>query len=111
MPSTAEKTIARVLRRKTPTAEAILDELARAGCTITDPERVEPPVWLPKDNISRANVQQVADLVREGKTVEEIVAETGKSKRMVDRYVSAAIHLGWVRRRPQRKPSARKGPL
>jgi hypothetical protein len=102
MPSTAETVIARVLRRKTPTAAAVLDELARAGCTITDPEPVEPPAWLPKDDIGRSIVMQVADLVREGKTAEDIVAETGKSKRMVDRYVAAAIHLGWVRRRPQR---------
>ncbi|TMR99549.1 hypothetical protein [Nonomuraea basaltis] len=108
MPSTAEQVIARVLKRKTPTAEAVLDELARAGCTIIDPQPIEPPVWLPKDNISRATVQQVADLIRQGKTVEEIVSETGKSKRMVDRYVSAAIHLGWVRRRPQRKRATRK---
>ncbi|MEU6778597.1 hypothetical protein ABZ912_05295 [Nonomuraea angiospora] len=109
MPSTAETVIARVLKRKKPpTAETILVELGKAGCVVTNPEPVEPPVWLPKGNLSRDHVMQVADLVRKGLTVEEIVAETGKSKRMVERYVAAAVHLGWVGRRPQRKRKARK---
>ncbi|MEV1167387.1 hypothetical protein [Nonomuraea sp. NPDC049784] len=109
MSSTAETVIARILKRKTaPTAETILVELGKAGCVITDPEPSEPPVWLPKGNLGRDNVMQVADLVRKGLTVEEIVAETRKSKRMVERYVAAAIHLGWVSRRPQRKRVTRK---
>ncbi|WP_431928633.1 hypothetical protein [Nonomuraea jabiensis] len=109
MSSTAETIITRVLKRKKPpTAETILVELGKAGCVITDPEPVEPPVWLPKGNLGRDHVMEVADLVRKGLTVEEIVAETGKSKRMVERYIAAAVHLGWIKRRPQRKQVTRK---
>jgi len=110
MPSTAETVITRVLRRKTPTAKTILLELGKAGCVINNPEQDEPPVWLPKGSLGRANVMKVADLVRQDKTVEEIVAETRKSRRMVERYIAAAIHLGWVSRRPQRKQAGRKEP-
>lgn len=103
-PSTAEQAITRVLRRKDrPTAKTIIRELREAGCVITEPETSDAPAWLPKSKIAREAVRQVALLINQGLTIDEITAETGKCRRMIDRYVAAAIHYGWAERRPQRK--------
>ncbi|SDL74473.1 hypothetical protein SAMN05421874_12868 [Nonomuraea maritima] len=103
MPSTAEQVISRVLRRKaTPTAKIIIRELFEAGCVIDEPD-TGAPVWLPKGRLGRAAVEKVAQLVNEGLTVDQICTETGRSRRMIDRYIAAACHYKLVERRPQRK--------
>ncbi|GAB2918326.1 hypothetical protein ACFMQL_20325 [Nonomuraea fastidiosa] len=102
--TTAEQAITRALRRKAkPTAETIIRELHDAGYVITGPDSGDAPAWLPKSQLAWQAVRQVADLVNQGLTIDEIMAETGKCRRMIDRYVAAAFHYGWATRRPQRK--------
>ncbi|MFI9553686.1 hypothetical protein [Nonomuraea endophytica] len=83
----------------------VLAELTKGGVAILEPLDAVPPTWLPMNQDSAHLMKTAALLSGEGKHVEEIADELRKSKRQVQRYLAAAVHLRLIDHHPRRRRS------
>jgi hypothetical protein len=90
---TASDVISKALAAGTP----ILDALGNAGYRVIRPET--GPTWMPVTRRSLAKVHKCADLINDGKTLQEAAVEMRVSLRQVERYSAAARELGLTERR------------
>ncbi|MBT2234794.1 hypothetical protein [Nonomuraea sp. NEAU-A123] len=97
MSNTATEVITDALTSAAPNAADILDALGNAGYRVLRPE--SGPAWIPATPRSLAKAQRVAELINNGKTLQQIAAETRMSLRQVERYSAAAREMGLTERR------------
>ncbi|TMR92859.1 hypothetical protein [Nonomuraea basaltis] len=90
---TAADVISEALAAGTP----ILDALGNAGYRVIRPET--GPAWMPLTPRSLAKVHKCADLINDGKTLQQVAAEMRVSLRQAERYSAAAREMGLTRRR------------
>ncbi|MEU7891731.1 hypothetical protein AB0B45_02575 [Nonomuraea sp. NPDC049152] len=93
----ATDVISKELAAPTPTADGILDALGNAGFRVIHPET--GPAWMPVTSRSLARVHQCADLVNDGKTLQQVAETMRVSPRQAERYSAAARELGLTERR------------
>ncbi|MFG3438369.1 hypothetical protein ACGF0J_14090 [Nonomuraea sp. NPDC047897] len=94
---TATDVIAEALAAAAPTADDILDALGNAGYRIIRPEAGS--AWMPVTDRSLAKVQRCADLLNDGKTLQQVADAMRVSRRQAERYSAAARELGLTGRR------------
>ncbi|MEV1168569.1 hypothetical protein [Nonomuraea sp. NPDC049784] len=97
MTDTATDVISDALTAGTPTADDILDALGNAGYHVIKPET--GPAWMPVTSRSLAKVQQCAQLLNDGNTLQQVADGMRVSPRQVERYSAAARHLGLIEQR------------
>lgn len=85
--------------------DEVLAALDKAGMSVLEPLPELAPPWLPTTKHGMHLVRHATLLAAKGLTREEMAAALGKSKRMVDRYLAAAAHLGLLNTQPRsRRP-------
>ncbi|MGI5281699.1 hypothetical protein ACQEVF_59160 [Nonomuraea polychroma] len=92
-----DDTAADVISEALATGTPILDALGNAGYRVIRPET--GPAWMPVTARSLAKVQQCAQLLNDGKTLQEIADAMRVSARQAERYSAAARELGLTERR------------
>ncbi|MEV4472847.1 hypothetical protein [Nonomuraea sp. NPDC049504] len=97
MSETATDVISEALTAGTPTANDILDALGTAGYRVIRPET--GPAWTPVTPRSLAKVQRCANLLNDGKTLQEVADAMRVSRRQAERYSAAAREMGLTERR------------
>ncbi|MEV0821911.1 MULTISPECIES: hypothetical protein [Nonomuraea] len=97
MSNTATEVISDALTSTSPSADDILDALGNAGYHVIRPE--DGPAWIPVTPRSLAKAQRIAALINDGKTLQQIAAETRMSLRQVERYSAAAREMELIERR------------
>ncbi|GAA5046328.1 hypothetical protein HNP84_010288 [Thermocatellispora tengchongensis] len=97
MADTATDVISEALTTATPSADDILDALGTAGYLVIRPET--GPAWMPVTARSLAKVHKCADLLNNGRTLQQVAAEMRVSTRQAERYSAAAREMGLIERR------------
>ncbi|MEV0379762.1 hypothetical protein [Nonomuraea sp. NPDC050643] len=97
MSSTATEVITDALTTTAPSADDILDALGNAGYRVIRPET--GPAWTPATPRSLAKAQRAAELINDGKTLQQVAVEMRMSLRQAERYSAAAREMGLTERR------------
>lgn len=97
MSDTASDVISDALATVGPTADGILDALDNAGYRVIRPKT--GPAWTPLTPRSLAKVQRAAELINNGKTLQQVAATMRTSLRQVERYSAAAREMELIEQR------------